>query len=150
MGQVTTLLSAIGRGEPDALGALYAMLYPELRRLAHSRLRRSGDLTLLDTTSLVHESFLRFEKSGALGFGDRSQFMAYAARIMRSVVVDVVRSRQSDRHGGAAVHVELGDPSPRPQARSSTRSCASMNRWRNSQRSMLASSRWSRCAISPA
>ena len=109
MGQVTTLLSAIGRGEPDALGELYAMLYPELRRLAHSRLRRSGDLTLLDTTSLVHESFLRFEKSGALGFGDRSQFMAYAARIMRSVVVDVVRSRRSDRRGGDAVHVELND-----------------------------------------
>lgn len=109
MGQVTTLLTAIGQGQHNALGELYALLYPELHRLAHSRVRRSGDLTLLDTTSLVHESYLRFEKSGAVAMANRSQFMAYAARVMRSVVVDVVRARQSERRGGDAVHVELDD-----------------------------------------
>jgi RNA polymerase sigma factor (TIGR02999 family) len=109
MGQVTTLLSAIGQGEREALGRLYALLYPELRRLAHSRVRRSGDMTLLDTTSLVHESYLRFERSGAVKMVDRSQFMAYAAQVMRSVVVDLVRRRQSDRRGGAAVHVEFDE-----------------------------------------
>jgi RNA polymerase sigma factor (TIGR02999 family) len=78
--------------------------------------RRSGELTLLDTTSLVHESYLRFEKSGALQISDRAQFMAYAAKVMRSVVVDLVRARssdQADRHGGGAWHVtlntEIGD-----------------------------------------
>jgi len=109
VGQVTTLLTAIGQGQHNALGELYALLYPELHRLAHSRVRRSGDLTLLDTTSLVHESYLRFEKSGAVAMANRSQFMAYAARVMRSVVVDVVRARQSERRGGDAVHVELDD-----------------------------------------
>ena len=109
MGQVTLLLSAIGQGERDALGKLYGLLYPELHRLAHSRVRRSGDMTLLDTTSLVHESFLRFEKSGAVQMGDRAQFMAYAAQVMRSVVVDVVRRRQTERRGGDAVHVELDE-----------------------------------------
>ncbi|MBC7483209.1 MAG: sigma-70 family RNA polymerase sigma factor [Rhizobacter sp.] len=109
MGQVTSLLSAIGQGEPEALGELYGLLYPELHRLAHSRVRRSGDMTLLDTTSLVHESYLRFEKSGAVAIGDRAQFMAYAARVMRSVVVDVVRRRQAERRGGDAVHIELDD-----------------------------------------
>ena len=109
MGQVTSLLNAIGQGERNALGELYALLYPELHRLAHSRVRRSGDLTLLDTTSLVHESYLRFEKSGAVLLADRSKFMAYAARVMRSVVVDVVRARQTERRGGDAVHVELDD-----------------------------------------
>ncbi len=109
MGQVTSLLSAIGQGEREALGELYALLYPELRRLAHSRVRRSGDMTLLDTTSLVHESFLRFEKSGAIKMIDRAQFMAYAAQVMRSVVVDLVRRRQSERRGGDAVHVEFDE-----------------------------------------
>ncbi len=109
MGQVTTLLTAIGQGQHSALGELYALLYPELHRLAHSRVRRSGELTLLDTTSLVHESYLRFEKSGAVAIANRSQFMAYAARVMRSVVVDLVRARQSERRGGEAVHVELDD-----------------------------------------
>ena len=115
MGQVTTLLSAIGEGQPDALGDLYALLYPELHRLAHARVRRSGDLTLLDTTSLVHESYLRFERTGAVAFRDRSQFMAYAARVMRSVVVDVVRSRQTARRGGDSGHVELDEDQIGPQ-----------------------------------
>jgi RNA polymerase sigma factor (TIGR02999 family) len=109
MAQVTELLHAIGQGRGDALGELYELLYPELKRLAHSRVRRSGDMTLLDTTSLVNESFLRFHKSGALSMGDRSQFMAYAARVMRSVVVDLVRQRVADRRGGGAVHVDLDD-----------------------------------------
>lgn len=109
MSQVTSLLAAIGEGKPDALGELYALLYPELRRLAHSRVRRSGDMTLLETTSLVHESYLRLEKSGAVAIGERAQFMAYAARVMRSVVVDMVRARNSERRGGDAVHVELDE-----------------------------------------
>lgn len=109
MGQVTSLLSAIGQGEPDALGRLYTLLYPELHRLAHARVRRSGDLTLLNTTGLVHESYLRLERSGALVIGDRGQFMAYAAQVMRSVVVDVIRRRQSERRGGGAIHVELDE-----------------------------------------
>lgn len=106
MGKVTSLLSAIGQGEPEAFGRWYAMLYPERRRLAHARVRRSGDLTLLDTTSLVHESCLRFEKSGAVKMGDRAQFMAYAAQLMRSVVADGERRRRSERRGGGAVHIE--------------------------------------------
>ena len=116
MGQVTSLLTAIGQGQSSALGELYALLYPELHRLAHSRVRRSGELTLLDTTSLVHESFLRFEKSGAVLIADRSQFMAYAARVMRSVVVDVIRARQSERRGGDAVHVELDQDVHAPES----------------------------------
>jgi RNA polymerase sigma factor (TIGR02999 family) len=109
MGQVTSLLSAIGQGERDALGQLYTLLYPELHRLAHARVRRSGELTLLDTTSLVHESFLRFEQSGAVQMSDRAQFMAYAAQAMRSVVVDEIRRRQSERRGGGAEHVEFDE-----------------------------------------
>ena len=109
MSQITSLLSAVRQGERDALGNLYALLYPELHRLAHARVRRSGDMTLLDTTSLVHESYLRFEKSGAVDIGGRAQFMAYAAQVMRSVVVDAIRRRQSDRCGGGADHVAFDD-----------------------------------------
>ncbi len=107
MGQVTTLLSALAEGKSERFGELYALLYPELHRLAHSRVRRSGDMTLLDTTSLVHEAYLRFENSKAVTFNDRAQFMAYAARVMRSIVVDAVRRRGAERHGGDAVHVDI-------------------------------------------
>ncbi len=116
MGQVTTLLSALAEGHSEVFGELYAILYPELHRLAHSRVRRSGDMTLLDTTSLVHEAYLRFENTGAVTFRDRAQFMAYAARVMRSIVVDAVRRRGAERHGGAAVHVELDEAEALPAA----------------------------------
>jgi len=118
MGQVTSLLAAVGQGQQGALGELYSLLYPELHRLAHSRMRRSGQITLLDTTSLLHESFLRFEKSGAVALLDRDRFMAYAAHVMRSVVVDSIRARQRECHGNNATHVEFDDAQHSPAANS--------------------------------
>lgn len=106
---VVELLAAIRRGEACAADRLFSLLYPDLRRMAHSRLRRSGHLTLLDTTGLVHEAYMRLFKAGTLEAGDRAQFMAYAARVMRSVVVDFVRRRAADRRGGDVVHVELDE-----------------------------------------
>ena len=106
---VVELLAAIRRGEAGAADQLFSLLYPDLRRMAHSRLRRSGHLTLLDTTGLVHEAYMRLFKAGTLEAGDRGQFMAYAARVMRSVVVDFVRRRAADRRGGDVVHVELDE-----------------------------------------
>ena len=73
-------------------------------------------MTLLDTTSLVNESYLRFQKSGAVALQDRSQFIAYAAHVMRSVVVDVIRKRRSERRGGAP-HVELDEEQVAPDPR---------------------------------
>lgn len=107
---VMALLTAIRRGEAGAADQLFSLLYPDLRQMAHSRLRRSGHLTLLDTTGLVHEAYLRLFKAGTLEADDRGQFMAYAARVMRSVVVDFVRRRAADRRGGDVVHVGLDDP----------------------------------------
>jgi RNA polymerase sigma factor (TIGR02999 family) len=105
--QIPVLLAAVRRGEAGAADELFGQLYPDLRRLAHSRLRRSGRFTLLDTTVLVHESYLRLFKAGTLEAGDRGQFMAYAARVMRSVVVDFVRRRAAQRRGGDVIHVQL-------------------------------------------
>jgi RNA polymerase sigma factor (TIGR02999 family) len=107
--EVGALLAAIRRGDARATDALFALLYPQLRELAHSRLARSGRFTLLDTTSLVHESYLRLLKADSLQAAERGQFMAYAARVMRSVVVDFVRRRAADRRGGDAAHVGLDE-----------------------------------------
>jgi len=82
MEQIVTLLAAVRRGEAGAADRLFGLLYPDLRQLAHGRLRRSGKFTLLDTTELVHESYLRLYKAGSLEAGDKGQFMAYAARVM--------------------------------------------------------------------
>jgi RNA polymerase sigma factor (TIGR02999 family) len=89
---------------------LLPLLYEELRQLAHARLSAGGRNVILDTTALVHESFLRLQKAGHLGLADRNHFLAYAASTMRSIVIDSIRRRRSERHGGDAVHVTLGTP----------------------------------------
>jgi len=81
--------------------------HDELRRIAHARLFRSGKLTLLQTNDLVNEAYLRLVNAGNFEPQDRSHFLAYAARAIRSVIVDYVRTRSADRHGGDALHVTL-------------------------------------------
>lgn len=87
--------------------ALFPQLYTELRRLARSRLSAGGRNVLLDTTSLVHESYLRLQGAGKVALKDRDHFLAYAATAMRSVVVDFVRRRASEKRGGGIEHVTL-------------------------------------------
>jgi RNA polymerase sigma factor (TIGR02999 family) len=86
---------------------LFASLYDDLRRLAHARLQRNEPLTLLDTTSLVHETFLRILKTGQITASERPRFLAYAAQVMRSIIVDSVRQRHAERRGGDGQHVPL-------------------------------------------
>lgn len=101
------LLARVNADEPGAQDALFAAAYPELRRLAQARLRRDGRSTLLNTTMLVHESYLRAVESGGLKPASRSAFFAYASRVMRSVVIDMVRQGQAQRRGGGATHLAL-------------------------------------------
>ena len=86
---------------------LYEALYEELRRLARARLASGGRNVLLDTTALVHESFLRLQGACKVALADRGHFMAYAATAMRSVIVDYVRRKGAEKRGGDVDHVTL-------------------------------------------
>ena len=107
MSDVTSLLLAARNDDSQAMNRLFEVLYDDLRLLARAKLRRSAPMTVLDTTALVHESYLRFLRTGDLKVEDRPHFLAYAARVMRSIVVDLIRSRLADRNGGDALHVTL-------------------------------------------
>ncbi|TLZ36408.1 MAG: sigma-70 family RNA polymerase sigma factor [Gammaproteobacteria bacterium] len=100
MNQLTELLGRLRAGDAGARNALFAAAYAELHRLARSRLRDGGRNTVLDTTGLVHESFLRFVSGGALRAEDRRAFFAYASQVMRSVIVNSARERIAQRRGG--------------------------------------------------
>lgn len=84
---------------PPNIAERYAESYHELRRLARAQLSRHQRTGALDTTSLVHESFLRFSKATG-DIQDRRHFMGYAAKVMRSVIVDFARARNAERRGG--------------------------------------------------
>jgi RNA polymerase sigma factor (TIGR02999 family) len=106
---LTQLIHRARQGEEGAADALYVAAYPDLRRLARSRLRGGGRHTLLDTGSLVHESYLRFAAVNRLEIEDRLHFMRWAARVMRSVIVDFARRRSAERRGSGAARVTF-DP----------------------------------------
>jgi RNA polymerase sigma factor (TIGR02999 family) len=104
---LTDLIGRARQGDRGAQDDLFAAVYPQLRHMARERLRRHQRNTLLDTTELVHESYLRFVQSGKLKVEDRSHFMGYAGKVMRSVIVDTVRERLAQRRGGAEKPVTL-------------------------------------------
>jgi RNA polymerase sigma factor (TIGR02999 family) len=107
MSTLTSLLAAARRGDEQAAGQAFGLLYDDLHRLARSRLRQHQTLTLLDTTALVHESYLKLVAAASLPIEDRQHFFAYAARVMRSVIVDFARARLAERRGAGAEHVVL-------------------------------------------
>lgn len=86
---------------------MFSTAYAELRRLARSRLHDGGRNTVLDTTALVHETYLRVSHAAQTPFADRARFLAYAGQAMRSIIVDLVRQRQAERRGGGALHITL-------------------------------------------
>ncbi len=94
-----------GLHEEAAVDELFSAGYAELRRLARSRLRSGGRNTMLDTTALVHETYLRLCRTLNVPPADRRRFFAYAGRAMRSIIVDIVRQRRAERHGGHALLV---------------------------------------------
>ena len=106
MGNLTRLI-AEGADGGVPVDALWTAAYAELKLLAHSRLYRDGQSTLLDTTSLVNESYLKLSGVKTLHVDDRKRFFAYASRVMRSVIVDLVRERMSQRRGGDVEHFAL-------------------------------------------
>ena len=107
MPALMTLLERARNGDKDAIASAFALLYNDLHRLARARLRPHRTMTLLDTTALLHESFLRLSGLETVNLESRHHFIAYASRVMRSVIVDIARSRSAERRGGNADHLAL-------------------------------------------
>ena len=89
--------------------ALFASLYVELRRLARREVRRQGGRDIMSTSTLVHEAWLNIRGRSSLAFAEHGQFLAYAARAMRGIVIDRLRARQAQKRGGDVVMTSLDD-----------------------------------------
>lgn len=107
MGDVNRLLNRIANGDAEAIDGLVALLYDDLRRMARSRLRANGPNTLLDTTSLAHEAYLRLRGAGRIDVDSRGRFLAYCSQVLRAVIVDFARRRGAERRGGDQPHLTL-------------------------------------------
>ncbi|MGO8976927.1 MAG: ECF-type sigma factor [Steroidobacteraceae bacterium] len=107
MNQLTELLRRTKTGDAEARNTLFSSAYADLHRMARARLRDGGRSTMMDTTSLVHESYLRFVSAGELRAEDRREFFAFAAQVMRSVILNSVRDRIAQKRGGESMAITL-------------------------------------------
>lgn len=85
---------------PHSLNAHFEQAYHDLRRIARAQLNQHQRTASLDTTALVHESYLKFAQSQGVKPEDKRHFLGYAAKVMRSVIVDAARARNAERRGG--------------------------------------------------
>lgn len=106
--ETMTRMDAAPRPVTDIWPAAWQEVYPELKKIARARLHAAGPQAGLNTTALVHESYLRLaQRLGQVEFASPGHFYAYAAQVMRSVIVDELRERRAERRGGGADPVTL-------------------------------------------
>ena len=101
MTEVTRILDAIGRGDPQAAQKLLPLVYNELRRLAAQKLSHEQPGQTLDATSLVHEAYLRLiGDDGEPVFKNSRHFFNAAAEAMRRILIENARRKRADKRGG--------------------------------------------------
>lgn len=119
--EFTTLIQNADAGDSAAAAKLFAAMYSELHTLAQRQLARNGAQLTLGATTLLHEAYLNIADRSAVRFPDRGQFMAYAARAMRGLIIDYARSQRAEKRGGGFHITGIGDTDPSsPEASAST------------------------------
>ncbi|MET0556032.1 MAG: ECF-type sigma factor [Vicinamibacteria bacterium] len=115
---IGSLAASAENGDRTAADALFVTLYGELRKLARSQLARNAAPITLGPTTLLHEAYLDIAGRESVVFPDRGRFMAYAARVMRGLIIDHARHRKTTRRGGeyriTALEDEVADPADDP------------------------------------
>jgi RNA polymerase sigma factor (TIGR02999 family) len=108
-GQISLLLAKWREGEPSAFQELMPLVYPHLREVAAAYIRRERNPDLLQGTALVHELYMRLLNQKK-GVGEnRRHFYAFAAKVMRMILIDHAREMQTLTRGGDLDRVALND-----------------------------------------
>ena len=100
-------LPASTQGNAGAIDRLLPLAYAELRRLARHYMKRERPDHTLQPTALVHEAYLKLVDQTRVEAGDRTHFLAIAARVMRQVIIDYARTVQAAKRGGGESAVSL-------------------------------------------
>lgn len=106
-GEVTLLLHRLNSGDRGAADQLVAVVYDELRLLAHACMRREQSDHTLQPTALVHEAWLRLVEQREWNVQNRAHFFGMAAQAMRRILVDHARAAKAEKRGGDHVIVPL-------------------------------------------
>jgi RNA polymerase sigma factor (TIGR02999 family) len=105
--EITRLLSVASHGNEQALAELLPLVYEELRRIAHGKLRVERSGHTLNTTALVHEAYLKLVDQTRVEWRGRSHFFGVASEAMRRILIDYAKLRRARKRGGGAGHAPL-------------------------------------------
>jgi RNA polymerase sigma factor (TIGR02999 family) len=108
-GDITRLVEQWSQGDGQAFDQLIELVYDDLRRIAHRQLRHDGPDRTIDTTSLVHEAYLKLARQPEGIWRSRAQFFAFASKAMRHILIDYARRRQAAKRGGTRIRVPLDE-----------------------------------------
>jgi RNA polymerase sigma factor (TIGR02999 family) len=111
-GDVTSLLTAWGKGDPNALNELMPLVYNELHRMAQRAWRGMNQGVTLQPTALINEAYLKLTGSGNTTFQNRAHFFAVACTAMRQILVNHARSRHAGKRGSGQIAVSIDDVQP--------------------------------------
>src|SRR5689334_12618701 len=110
LGRQVSFGAGMGKETPDAVDEavrgddrssrdrMFAALYADLRRLADRALHNNAG-GIVSPTTLVHEVYLNLSARTTLSIDDRAHFLAYSARAMRSLLIDLLRRGQALKRG---------------------------------------------------
>ena len=118
-GTVTQLLQNWSSGSQDAAEEVLPLVYQELRRIAARQLRRERDDHTLEATALVHEAYMRLQGQAGFHWPSRAHFFAFAAHLIRRILVDHARNRNRAKRGGGWERVTLAEAADLALSRSS-------------------------------
>jgi len=104
---IARLLEELKSGDRGALDELFALLYKELKDLAGRHRRRWHGNHTLDTTALLHESYVKLVGRSTIDVESRAHFLALAARAMRHILCDYARERGARKRGGGLERLPL-------------------------------------------
>jgi RNA polymerase sigma factor (TIGR02999 family) len=106
-GEITDILARCADGDRAAFDRLVPLVYEDLKRIAHRRLKAERTGHTLDTTALVHEAYVGLVDQATATWNDRTHFFAVAARVIRNILVDYARRQGAIKRGGDRVRIPL-------------------------------------------
>ena len=106
---VTALLIKWGQGNKEVLNQLLPAVYDELHRMAARYLRRERADHTLQPTALINEAYIRLVDKNSVTWQNRAHFFGIAANVMRRILVDHARGRQTAKRGGSVVKVPVDE-----------------------------------------
>ncbi|UCC83770.1 MAG: sigma-70 family RNA polymerase sigma factor [Gemmatimonadota bacterium] len=107
--EITGRLLALQEAGPEAWESLVPLVYEELRAIAHRHLLREPQASLLDTTDLVHEAFMKLVDQTRVEWRNRAHFFGVASMVMRRILVNEAHRRRALKRGGRARRIPLDE-----------------------------------------